>query len=305
MQFLIYQASWRGARKNNEDRLGYSYSKEALLMVLADGMGGHLHGEIAAEIAVQSITQAFQREAQPKLADPYRFLTDAITLAHLAIIGFAAARQLPETPRTTCVACIVQDGAAYWAHVGDSRLYLIRDGRIESVTKDHSRVQRLVDAGRVRPEAMLNHPERNKIFNCLGQLHPPRIDVARKTNLLHGDTVYLCSDGFWGPLPPALVVDTLRDKDILKAVPELLDAAEVRAGNEGDNVSIVAMTWQDASATADGGVSTEDLAGSNHQTHLVLAGVAAGMNGAASDFTDEDILSAIDEIRSIADKTQR
>lgn len=304
MQFLIYQASRRGARKNNEDRLGYSYSKEALLMVLADGMGGHLHGEIAAEIAVQSITQAFQREAQPKLADPYRFFTDAITLAHLAIIGFAAARQLPETPRTTCVACIVQDGAAYWAHVGDSRLYLIRDGRIEAVTKDHSRVQMLVDAGRVRPEAMLNHPERNKIFNCLGQLHPPRIDVARKTKLIHGDTVYLCSDGFWGPLPPALVVDTLQHKDILKAVPELIGAAEVRAGYEGDNVSIVAMSWQDASQAADGGVSTEAMAGRNHETHLVLAGVAAGMN-TASVFTDEDILSAIDEICSIADKTQR
>ncbi|MSQ19283.1 MAG: serine/threonine-protein phosphatase [Betaproteobacteria bacterium] len=242
MRFLIYQDSRLGGRKNNEDRLGYSYSKEALLMVVADGMGGHLHGEIAAEIAVQTIVQAFQREAQPKLADPQRFLIDAITMAHLAIIGLAAARQLPETPRTTCIACIVQDGAAHWAHVGDSRLYLVRDGRIEVVTKDHSRVQLLVDAGRVRPEAMLVHPERNKIFNCLGQMHLPRIDLSRKTALNYDDTLFLCSDGFWGPLPPSLMVDALQRNNILKSMSELIDAAELRAGNEADNISVVAMT---------------------------------------------------------------
>jgi PPM family protein phosphatase len=303
MRFLIYQNSRRGARKNNEDRLGYSYSKESLLMVVADGMGGHLHGEIAAEIAVQSIIQAFQREAQPKLADPHRFLIDTITRAHLAILSLADARQLPETPRTTCVVCIVQDGAAYWAHVGDSRLYLIRDGLVEAVTKDHSRVQLLVDAGRLRPEEMLVHPERNKIFNCLGQLHPPRVDVSRKTALNHGDTIYLCSDGFWGPLPPALVVDTLSRKDILKAVPELLDAALERAGNEGDNASIVAMTWHDAALSADG-LATRELAEGKHETRLPLAGVNAGVD-ANSDLTDEDIRRAINEIRSVAEKVQR
>jgi PPM family protein phosphatase len=303
MRFLIYQNSRRGARKNNEDRLGYSYSKEALLMVVADGMGGHLHGEIAAEIAVQSIIQAFEREAQPKLADPHRFLSDTITKAHLAILSLAEARQLAETPRTTCVACVVQEGAAHWAHVGDSRLYLIREGLVEAVTKDHSRVQLLVDAGRLRPEAMLVHPDRNKIFNCLGQLHPPRVDISRKTTLNHGDTVFLCSDGFWGPLPSALVVDTLLRKDIHHAMPELLDAALERAGNEGDNASIVAMTWQDPARSA-GGVATLDLAGDRHETRLPLAGVNAGMD-AHSELTDEDVRRAIDEIRTVAEKAPR
>ena len=99
-------------------------------MVVADGMGGHLHGEVAAQIAVQYITEAFQREAQPQLKDPFLFLSGGLGNAHHAILDYAADRVLPEAPRTTCVACVVQDTVAYWAHAGDSRLYAFRGGRI-------------------------------------------------------------------------------------------------------------------------------------------------------------------------------
>ena len=146
MKFSIYQESRQGPRKSNQDRVAYCYSRDALCMVIADGMGGHLHGEVAAQIATQFIAEAFQREAQPRIADPFKFLLDSITSAHHAIVDYANVRSLLETPRTTCVACIIQDGIAHWAHVGDSRLYLIRNGKVEAQTKDHSRVQILVDA---------------------------------------------------------------------------------------------------------------------------------------------------------------
>ena len=143
MRFLIYQESRQGARKSNQDRIAYSYSRDALIMVVADGMGGHLHGEIAAHIAVQFITEAFQRQAQPRIDDPHRFLLDTITNAHLSILEYAEVRGLLETPRTTCVACILQDGCAYWAHVGDSRLYLLRGGKVELTLSVIAQVQKM------------------------------------------------------------------------------------------------------------------------------------------------------------------
>ena len=154
MRFSIFQESRKGGRQANQDRTSYAYTRDALLMVVADGMGGHLHGEVASQIAVQFLTEAFQREAKPKLADPLGFLQKSITDAHFALGDYAEARGLIESPRTTCVACVVQDSTAFWAHAGDSRLYHIREGRIQAQTRDHSRVQMLVDQGRVREEAV-------------------------------------------------------------------------------------------------------------------------------------------------------
>ena len=307
MRFLIYQDSHQGSRKSNQDRIAYSYSRDSLLMVVADGMGGHLHGEIAAQIAVQFVTEAFHRQALPRLDDPLRFLLDTITNAHLAIIEYAEAQSLAETPRTTCVVCVVQDGAAYWAHVGDSRLYLIRDGRIEALTRDHSRVQMLVDMGRVREEAVAAHPDRNKIFNCLGQITLPRVDVSKRVPLKHGDHLILCTDGFWGPLSSRVMIDTLLRKDILKAMPELMEMAEMRAGAEGDNLSLVAMTWVEetalysassASAALESpeSVSTVMLEPGEHSTMASAFGVNAP--GTHNHLSEDEIERAIEEIRN-------
>ena len=250
MQFSIYQESRRGARKSNQDRVAYCYSRNALLMLVADGMGGHLHGEMAAEIAVQFITQAFRREARPRLSDPQSFLGQALSGAHRAIIRNADEAGLAEAPRTTCVACVVQDDAAYWGHAGDSRLYHIRDGIILAQTKDHSLVQQLVDSGRIREEAVATHPGRNRIFNCLGSARPPRVDVSEATPLNAGDTLILCSDGLWNPLSGKIISSEVFKMGIMQAVPGLLDEAERRAGRECDNLSAVAMIWEEHSPAA-------------------------------------------------------
>ena len=168
MKFTIYQASRQGGRKNNQDRVAYSYSRDALLMVVADGMGGHMHGEIAAQIAVQTLTDQFQKLAKPRLADPMAFLADTITHAHFAINDYAVEQDLLEIPHTTIVAAVVQDNTAYWAHVGDSRLYLFSDGGLIARTEDHTAVAQLVRNGIISEEEAGHHPERNKVSNCLG-----------------------------------------------------------------------------------------------------------------------------------------
>ena len=173
MRFTIYQESRQGGRKNNEDRISYCYSRDALLMVVADGMGGHHYGEVASQIAVQTLAEAFQREAKSILPDPFRFLQRSMTNAHSAILDYASRHRLPDTPRTTCVACIVQDNIAYWAHAGDSRLFLMREGKVIAQTKDHSRIRLMVEEGLISEAQAAEHPDRNKIYSCLGSPHAP------------------------------------------------------------------------------------------------------------------------------------
>lgn len=243
MKFSIFQQSRQGGRKYNQDRVAYSYSKDAVLMVVADGMGGHFHGEVAAQITVQLITETFQKQARPHLKDPARFLANAMQASHEAILDYSNKHNLMESPRTTCVAAIVQQDHAYWAHVGDSRLYLFRGQRMLSRTKDHSKVQQLFDEGRISEAEMYTHPERNKIYNCLGGFLPPEVEPSRRTPIREGDTLLLCSDGVWAVLSPAEIGSILDTYNITRAVPELLDHAEFRGGEEGDNLSAVGMTW--------------------------------------------------------------
>ncbi len=293
MRFSIFQESRRGSRKANQDRTSYAYTHDALLMVIADGMGGHLHGEVASQIAVQLLTEAFQREAKPTLADPTAFLQKSILDAHFALGDYAKARNLVESPRTTCVACVVQDSVAYWAHAGDSRLYLVREGRIHIQTRDHSRVQMLVDQGRVREEAVQAHPDRNKIFNCVGASTRPQVELSKPTPLREDDTLILCSDGLWGPLTGKLITAILMNSDIMTAIPELLDLAEVRAGADCDNLSVVAMTWAGRHVKAAGEVSTQTLALDGVSTQL--GDFSQADDG---DLSDEEIERAIQEIRA-------
>lgn len=295
MQFSIYQESRRGARKANQDRIAYCYSREALLMLVADGMGGHPRGEMAAEIAARFVTAAFRREARPGLSDPPAFLRQAISGAHRAIVQSAEDDGLPEAPRTTCVVCVVQDGAAFWGHAGDSRLYHIRDGRILAQTKDHSLVQQLIDRGRMREEAAAAHPQRNRIFNCLGSQRPPRVDLCEAVRLMTGDTLILCSDGLWGPLSAKKISSAVLNMGIMQAGPELLDEAERRAGRDSDNLSLIAMSWEGASAAA----QPDQATASGLQLDAVASLPPATEATQAQDgyLTDDEIERAIARLR--------
>ena len=168
MNYDVVKETRIGTRRMNQDCIGSWSTSACLLMSVADGLGGHLHGEVAAQMAIGLLGVSFEREARPRIADPGAFLARAIGAAHVAILREAEKRRLSDTPRTVFVACLVQDGHAYWMHVGDSRLYLIRQGRIVHRTRDHTVVQQLIDEGRIREEAITSHPERNRLLQCLG-----------------------------------------------------------------------------------------------------------------------------------------
>jgi serine/threonine protein phosphatase PrpC len=243
MKYALCQETRIGTRRMNQDRMGHWATSECMLMAVADGLGGHPYGEVAAEIAIALLAAAFEREAQPRLADPGDFLNRAINAGHAAIVREGERRGVTDTPRTVLVACIVQDGHAYWTHVGDSRLYLIRDGRIVTRTRDHTVVQQLVDSGRIREESVTTHPERNRLLQCLGGYEPPRPAPLTKERLEQHDILLLCSDGFWNPLTQRQLLHALMSRELQAAIPELVELAERRAGPDCDNISVVAMRW--------------------------------------------------------------
>ena len=255
MRFTLFQDSRVGMRQYQQDRIGYWQTKDALLMLVADGMGGHVRGDLAAQAAAQHLAEAFQREAKPALVDPDAFLLDALAGAHRLIHQQAQALGLPDTPRTTVVACVVQGGHAWWSHVGDSRLYHIRRGTVRARTRDHTRVQELVDAGLMREEAVPSHPDRNKVLQCLGSEAPPKVEPATRARLAKGDVILLCSDGFWGPLSQRQLLSRLMSKPFDVALPELMSLAEARAGKQCDNLSVVAIAW-DEDELADAGAAS-------------------------------------------------
>ena len=287
MRFALAQATRIGGRANNEDRVGFWSTPGAALMAVADGLGGHLHGELAAEMAVELFGAVFRREAQPRLADPALFLARAMAAAHAAIQREAQRLDLPETPRTVLVACVVQDGHAWWMHVGDCRLYLIREGRIMSRTRDHTVVQQLIDQGRIREEAVASHPERNRLLQCLGGYLAPMPEEAQRMRLARGDVLLLCSDGFWGPLTQRQMLHALLARSLEDAIPELAELAEMRGGPMSDNVSALALTWG------------EDEVEPSEPAPEVTA--VQDFTATDLDFlrmSDEDIEKAIEEIRA-------
>ena len=245
MRLTLAHDSRKGGRPYNQDRLATARTGESLLMTLADGMGGYAGGELAAQTAVDFVAAAFRSAAMPCIADPEGFLLRAITGAHLAIVQQGIRAGLGESPRTTLVACIVQAGYAHWSFIGDSRLYLIREGRIAARTRDHSMIQQLVDAGRVREEAVAAHPERNKLLRCLGGQSLPRPEAPTSARLKKGDTLLLCSDGLWGPLTPRRLLAEFICAAPDRALQRAMALAEIHGGSDRDNLSAVAMQWQE------------------------------------------------------------
>jgi serine/threonine protein phosphatase PrpC len=299
MQFTIFQDSRIGARRANQDRIAYTYGRDTLLLVVADGMGGHTGGEIAAQICVRLFIERFQREAKPILINPFKFLQDSMTRAHEALVSYANQFSMLETPRTTCVAAVVQAGHAYWAHVGDSRLYLYRDARLIGETKDHSKVQYLVDQGLIAATEVARHPDRNRIFSCLGGMVDPVIDLGKRTPLRNGDLVVMCSDGLWGVLSKEEIVTWLASQPILQSAPQMMREAERRAGADGDNLSVIVVRWgPEALPDEPSTTITETLGLGEFETQIDRTLTLTDRTGPQRDLTDDEIERAIDEIQS-------
>ncbi|GAP38043.1 PP2C family serine/threonine-protein phosphatase [Piscinibacter sakaiensis] len=241
MRFNVYQLSRKGGREKNEDRMGYTYTRRAGLFAVADGMGGHPEGEVAAQLALQTLAGRFQRECRPRLDDPLAFLQEAIVGGHHQLQRYGERRAMSDTPRTTIVACLLQGSQAWWAHCGDSRLYHVRDGALRVRTRDHSYAElQLSSAGGLRPERY----NRNVLFTCLGSPGMPVIDASGPQRLEPGDRLLLCSDGLWGNLSDAQIVTGLGAGPLDEAVPALVDQALRQGGPRSDNVTVLAVEWE-------------------------------------------------------------
>lgn len=292
MKFSVFQVSRKGGREKNEDRMGYSYTRESGIFLLADGMGGHPEGEVAAQIALQTISAMFQNEARPVVPDAAAFLEAAAMAAHRQILRYAIEQGLLDTPRTTIVAAVVQAGGITWMHCGDSRLYFVRRDELLTRTRDHSYLeQRQRVPLSAKPSERMN---RNVLFTCLGSPSKPVIAVTGPVVLQQGDKLMLCSDGLWDSLNEEDIVYHLGHKAVSDAVPDLVEMALRKAGSGSDNVTAIAFEWESPNAMADavGGVSTDTISDG-----VFASTVQSGwLDAAMEDLDDAAIERSIAEI---------
>jgi serine/threonine protein phosphatase PrpC len=237
--------SLAGNRPENQDRVDVVSHKEALLMIVVDGMGGHAHGAKAAEVTVGTIKECFAEMPLP-IFDPQGFLTLALARAHDKVVRLGDGVALDHKPRATCAVCLVQDAGAYWAHVGDSRVYQARAGAVYERTRDHSHVELLLREGLIAEQEMRSHPMRNFVECCLGGDAPlPDMSVTARKKLCPGDVLLVCTDGLWSGLEDADIGQlAVSDRGPLdSALRALADRAVSRNSPYSDNTSAAAVRW--------------------------------------------------------------
>jgi serine/threonine protein phosphatase PrpC len=225
-------------RETNEDSISVVRAEGALLAVVADGMGGHASGEVASRIAVDAIARGFASDA----TDPRQSLVRAVQDANRAIYDAAASDAALDGMGTTCTAVLVRDGLAYCAHVGDSRLYLVRDGELFLMTEDHSAVNELVRRREISREDARGHPDRNVIIRALGSRR--EIDVAawpQAFSVRDGDRFLLCSDGLYDLVSEAQLLESAATAAPQDGCERLVAAARARGGHDNISVAIVAL----------------------------------------------------------------
>ncbi len=250
MRIQLAHHTLKGSRPTNQDRVAYAERDGAILMVLADGLGGYDGGALAAETLTQSIVRAFESVRQPVIDKPSAFLALAIMQAHKLIIKNGRASIPPISPRTTCVVCMVQRGYAYWAHVGDSRLYHFRGAKLLQRTLDHSTTEQMHLDGLLSEDEMRLHPEKGHLLKCVGGPQKPIISLGEETVLGQGDTLLLCSDGLWQAMNPAEIARFMGFRSLDEGVEEMLLVAERKMKKNCDNLSAMGLRWEDRPTAA-------------------------------------------------------
>jgi serine/threonine protein phosphatase PrpC len=200
MQIEYAKVSALGDREDNQDRAAVVVSDEAALMLVFDGMGGHSDGAMAAETGMKVVQDLFVAKEQP-IFDPQGFLYMALSKAHDKVVTLGADLDVDFRPRATCAVCLVQEGLAFWAHIGDSRIYQVRDQKVLTRSRDHSHVEVLIQEGAISEEEAQDHPMRNFVECCIGgDLPVPDMSITGGKRLEPGDVLLACSDGLWSGL---------------------------------------------------------------------------------------------------------
>lgn len=239
MRYETASISRQGDRKENQDRCAVAGSGASILLLLADGMGGHPRGELAAQVFIDSLLRQFDEQREPVAPE---FLPQAFTLAHADIIAAGQEAMPPVEPCTTGVACLVGNGTACWAHVGDSRLYLLRNDAIQAHTRDHSYVEELIQLGEVAEADRERHPLRNYVTRALGgSAGPPEVTLTGSITLEPDDVLLLCSDGLWAALPEQRLFELTAADSLQAAVEALAREAETNSTPMSDNITLLAL----------------------------------------------------------------
>lgn len=197
MQIEYAKISALGDRRDNQDRAAVVVKEDAALLLVFDGMGGHSDGAQAAEIGMQCVQDIFSRASLP-VFDPQGFLYMALSQAHDEVVKIGIGQAVDSRPRATCAVCLIQEKGSFWAHIGDSRIYHMRAGKLLRRSRDHSHVEVLIREGAITEDEALEHPMRNFVESCIGGDAPvPDMSITGKFPLLSGDVLLACSDGLW------------------------------------------------------------------------------------------------------------
>lgn len=234
-----------GIRQNNEDsilslgkvEIFESVEHARVVCAVTDGVGGTQKGELASRVTIKTLGNNASKLFQSDLAQLEEGLKTAIEEANTAVVKYAMEHRESEGMATTIVASIIDETTAFIAHVGDSRAYLVNQNQIRQLTKDHSQVQELVDAGKIRSEQIRHYRARNVITRAVGSA--PNIDVTvSRTSIGPGDRLLLCTDGLWEPVSDREMQQIImQSPDPRSACESLVSLANKRGGK--DNISLL------------------------------------------------------------------
>ncbi len=244
MRYRIAHHTLLGGRSANEDRVAYAEKDDAVLMVVADGLGGYVAGEMAAQTVADTLVGSFEKVRTPVIQDPAAFLVLSISLAHSRINRKAKQQGITVSyPRTTCVACLIQNGYAYWAHVGDSRLYHFRGDRFLTRTVDHSTTDPMYQEGILDERESMQ--EASHLIRCIGGPKRPLVTLGAETRLEKGDVLLLCSDGVWRAFTDREMEKVLNSRRLEDSIERMMARSARTFRKDCDNMTAVALCWND------------------------------------------------------------
>jgi PPM family protein phosphatase len=245
MKIEYAKVSALGDREDNQDRAAIVVADAAAIMLVFDGMGGHANGAQAAEVGMKIVQDLFTVARLP-IFDPQGFLYMAMARAHDAVVRLGSDLAIDFRPRATCAVCLIQEGGTWWGHIGDSRIYQMREGRLVTRSRDHSHVEVLIQEGAITEEEALSHPMRNFVECCIGGDAPvPDMSITRKKTLVRGDVLLACSDGLWSGLndEEISVMATRRTESLAENLKSLSVRALTVNAPYSDNTTGTALLW--------------------------------------------------------------
>ena len=242
-------AQHQGDRKEQQDRVAifpHPSKKGVALAVVADGMGGHTGGALAAAQVIHTSKNNLDHFS-PADESARCLLENSLREAHTMI---KASRFMNEKdPHSTAVTLLMAPGKVTWAYCGDSRLYHFRKDKLLSRTVDHSYVEHLLAVGKITQEQALVHPNRNVLLTSLGGVDEPKVDFGETEDMVAGDAFVLCSDGLWAYFEDDELARVIAENSAREACELLIDKARHRAKGGGDNLSLAIVKFDDAPDT--------------------------------------------------------